>query len=221
MKKFILPTLLIIFSTVLFSACKKSTNQAVQTEAPAPAIEEQQQQQQDGGDFSGTIKDLISSGKAQKCTWTLPEQGSSTVYVDGQKTRIEINMPITEDQPARQMITVSDPTWAYTWNPGVKEGMKMNIEEMAKEAQEALNADEQTPTDGNDDDYQAMVNQDYQFKCDSWKADSSMFIPPTDVEFVDMNATMVKVQQDAKNMKKMCEMLSGEQKEECLRGFEE
>lgn len=217
MKKIIFPILIVIFSTVLFSACKESANQAVQTEAPAPAIEDQQQK---SGGFSGTIKDLISSGKAQKCTWTIPNQGSSTIYVSGERTRIEIDMLVIEDQPAQQMITVSDATWAYTWSLNSKEGMKMNIQEMQAEAKEM---EESMATDDENDqaDYQAMVNQDYQFKCESWKVDSNMFVPPTDVEFADMNVIMDQVKQDMEGMKKMCDMLTGEEKAECLAGFEE
>ena len=217
MKKFIFPTLIVIFSSLVFSACKKPFDQAVTTENKEEVALGKKEENKGG--FSGTIKDLMSAGKAQKCVWTIPEQGSSTVYVDGEKTRIEINMPAIEDRPVQQMITISDPTWAYTWNPATKKGMKMNVEEMNEEAKEA---EEQMLADGDDDDdYQAMVNQDYEFKCESWKANASMFTPPTDVEFTDMNAVMDQVKQNTQEMKKVCDMLTGEQKEECLKGFEE
>jgi hypothetical protein len=36
-----------------------------------------------------------------------------------------------------------------------------------------------------------------------------------------MSAMMDQIKQDTQEMKKMCDMLTGEDKEECLAGFEE
>jgi hypothetical protein len=222
MKKIIFPLLIIILSTVLFSACKKTANQAATTKEPAQPIKEQQQE---SNGFSGTVKDLMGLGKSQKCTWTTPEQGSSTVYVDGKKTRVEIIMLAVEDQPTQQMISIADPIWAYSWNPVTKKGIKVNVEEVNEETPEtekfrSLDEDDDDDKD-NDNDYQTMVNQNYEFSCEPWKVDPNMFIPPVDVEFADMNAMMDQMEQNMEGMKKVCDMLTGEDKTECLEGFEE
>ena len=212
MKKIILPLLVVIIVGIAYSTSKQNFDQATTTEE---AVMDVGKQEQRDGSFSGTIKDLMGIGKTQKCTWTAPDQGTTTVYVDGEKTRGEVEMIALEGQPAQQMITISDSDWAYSWNPATKKGMKVKVDEVSEEGSEGETQVEK------DNDYQKMVNQEYEFKCESWKADPSMFIPPTDVEFVDMNAMLEQIQQNMGEMKKMCDLLSGEDKAECLKGFEE
>ena len=211
MKKIIFPALLIMLSGLVFSACTKAGNQAAVTE---------QEQQQDGS-FNGTIKDLMGANKAQKCIWETAEQGSSTVYVDGKKTRAESDIPAMGDQPAQQMIAITDPEWSYSWNPVTKKGMKVKIEEADLNEVDPREDGEVWEDAAGDAEYMETINQDFEFKCESWKADAKMFFPPTDVNFTDMNAMMEGVKQNLQEMKKVCDMLSGEDKAECLAGFEE
>jgi hypothetical protein len=218
MQKIILSTLLIIFSGVVFSACNKTANQAAVTQEAAPVVENQQPE--DGGGFTGNIKDLMGFNKTQKCTWTAPEQGEGTVYVAGKKTRSEFKMVAMEDQSAQQMFNISDDEWAYSWNPVTKKGMKVKIEEMDEEGADLEDYKEENQ-DSSDAEYQELANQDYEFKCENWRADPKMFVAPTDVEFTDMNVMVEQLQQGTQNMKQVCNMLSGAGKAECLAGFEE
>jgi len=218
MKKNILPILTVILSGVIFSACNKTTNQAAVTNEAMPVVKKEQQK--DGDSFTGNIKDLMGFNKTQKCSWVEPEKGEGVVYVSGNKTRSEIKVMATADQSAQQMFNISDGEWTYSWNPATKKGMKTKIEEMNEE--DGVEMEELEPTDIGEEgnDYQEINNQDYEFKCENWKADAKMFIPPTDVEFVDMNEMMGQIRQNTQDMSKICEMLSGEEKAECLKGFE-
>ncbi len=204
MKRIILPSLIIILSAVVFSACKKQPQQ----ESPTVKVEEK------AAGFSGTIRDLMGMKKAQKCTWIVEDQGSSVVYVDGDNTRIESSVMGMNDQAVQQMITISDQKLAHTWNPVTKQGMKMNVEDTEVEEMEDESDEEAA-------DYEVTVNENFEFKCESWKADKSMFEIPTDVNFTDMNAMVEQMEQNVDEMKKVCDFLSGEDKEECLKGFSE
>lgn len=214
MKKIIFSTLIIVLSGLVFSACIKTANQAATTEKEAPVVEKQQTE----GGFSGSIKDLMSFNKNQKCTWTAPDQGTGTVYISGKKTRSEFSMLAMNGQPAQDMFSISDEEWAYSWNPATKKGMKVKVEDTDGEAADINDY----KSEGEDEvDYQASIEQDYEFKCEGWRADAKMFVPPTDVEFTDMDAMVEQMEQGTQNMKQFCEMLTGEDKVECLRGFEE
>jgi len=221
MKKFIFPILIVIIGGLVYSASKKNSDQLTPTDETVVEVEEQQR---DEGSFIGSIKDVMNFGETQKCTWLAPDQGEGTVYVDGKNTRSEFTMFAVEDQPAQQMFSIGDEEWAYTWNPATKKGMKVRVEEMKDDGSQIEQYKEDGEGEGQiekDVDYQNMVDQDYEFKCESWGSDPSMFVPPTDVEFVDMNVMVDEIKQDLQGMKKICDMLDGTEKAECLAGFEE
>lgn len=221
MKKFILPILIVIIGGLAYTTSKKNSGQLTPTNE---AVMDVGEQQQDEGSFIGSIKDVMNFGETQRCTWLAPEQGEGTVYVDGKNTRSEFTMFAIEDQPTQQMFSISDVELAYTWNPATKKGMKVRVDEIKEDASGMEQYKEEVEDEGQikkDDDYQNMVNQDYEFKCESWKADPSLFIPPTDVDFIDMNVMVDEMKQDLQGMKKICDMLTGTEKTECLAGFEE
>ena len=219
MQKIILPTLIVILSGLAFSACNKTDNQAATTKEESPVVAKQEEK--NGGSFTGNVKDLMGFNKNQKCTWTALDQGEGVVYVAGDKSRSEFEMAAMEDQPAQQMFSINDKEWMYSWNPVTKQGMKAKIDEMDQGEPGEMEGYNPEDINESDNDYQEMSNQDYEFKCENWRVDQKMFVPPTDVEFTDMNAMVEQMKQGTQNLKQVCNMLTGEDKDECLAGFEE
>ncbi len=220
MKKNISLTLLVILSGVVFSACNKLGDQAAVTEESTSVVA---QQADDGGSFTGNVKGLLGFNKTQKCTWIEPNEGEGVVFVSGKKTRSEIKMLATSDQPAQEMFSISDGEWTYSWDPATKKGMKAKIQEVTEtdEADSELAEYERASNIKYDDEAETKeADAEHNFQCSKWKADPKLFIPPTDVEFIDMNAMMDQIRQNPQDMSQICEMLTGKEKAECLAGFE-
>lgn len=225
MKKILLSLLVVSMSAVSLSACsKKDVLQGSSTQK-----QEQQQQQNSAGKFSGSVKDLLGLNQAQSCEWQGENGEMTQVYVDkdGKRTRLEVKMPASEEQPATEMMTIVDTKVVHTWDNITKKGMKMKAEEMSEEEMRVddLGGEDVSEMDQEQAEYEQEMTQEYQFTCQPWQVDESFFTPPTDVTFTDMSAMMEQMQQSAGEMKEqmkgLCNMLSGEEKAECLSGMEE
>lgn len=233
MKKITLSTFLII-STFVLAGCNKNPDQALKTEKEVPtqqASQEETTQEKTGSkhDFVGSLKDLVGMGKAQKCTWESQKEGRGVVYVSGDKTRSEVTLKLLagDDAPQiKQMMSISDGEYAYSWDPQAKTGMKIKLDdqkidsETASKMKEADYMSDSENIDSENSKYEETMAKDYQYQCEAWKADESKFIPPTDIKFTDMNAMVQQTKQNAGKMKEVCNMLSGADKEKCLQGFE-
>lgn len=185
--KLILSLLVVIASSLMLSACRKLPGQQ-QSDSTQDQQQDHKQAGQSGG-FTGTIKNLISLGEAQKCTWVVEGQGASEVYTDGEKSRVETTTP------HGQMIMINDAEAIYSWDPQTKKGMKMMPEDMKSE--EAMIDEEEAmkviPEE--EIDYEQVTTREYEFSCESWSVNPTMFTPPTDIEFTDMNAMVEQMQQ--------------------------
>ncbi len=188
MKKAILiPILLVIlillFLFFFFGKSKKSDTLV------APTADSSMQAEDSGlSSFTGNLMDVLKMGKAVKCTASFSdENGSSdmTLYTAGQKSYSEM----TTDMGGEGKMTfysIYDGEYMYTWNDeGAGTKMKVaDIEELGKDVPAA----EGQPSGEAENNKALQQNIDY--KCSNWKADNSMFTPPSGVEFVDMAQTM-------------------------------
>ena len=70
------------------------------------------------------------------------------------------------------------------WDDTTKQGMKMGMN--------ALESQSDTPPMGQtgDNDTLDAWGQAYDYNCERWSTDASLFTPPKGVEFMDMNAMM-------------------------------
>jgi hypothetical protein len=134
--------------------------------------------------------DLLGKAGAQKCAVTQSStlnKSSGTFYSSNGKGRGDFESTILSGA-GKGMVTrssmIMDGDVVYMWDPATKKGMKIATSDMKNPA----------PTNGS----QAMTNdvaeqfkQSYDYNCESWKADATLFVPPKDVEFMDM-AEMMK-----------------------------
>jgi hypothetical protein len=192
-----------LFSLFFLSACGQKDTPITSTQAPQVT----EATSPDESSFSGSVKDLLALGKNLKCTWTFENEQSQmagTVYVSGTKSRTDmlVNAPQTENLTTH---FISDGQTAYSWTDGQPQGYMFKI-----------NPDDQNTPDPENQQYRDWQNE-YEYKCDTWSLDNSLFQIPQDIKFVDLNQQMQELKS---NMGGICDQLPSPQKEECLNSLE-
>jgi len=209
-------------TTLLFSACINKSQDTSQETPEQGSVQEISQNENADGSQSGSFADFLGMNKNQKCTWDGGQDGSSTLYTDGTRGKMEIVGQMDDKNTTSYM--VNDGEWVYTWNSGSTTGMKMNPEEMDDEYMEDYEEDEMYE-EMDDEDSHDLSNQEFKLNCEDWKVDASMFTPPANIEFTDLSAMMNNFKNDLQegtpDMTAFCDMLSGEDKDECLEGMAE
>ncbi len=133
------------------------------------------------------MESLMKSGESKKCTYTTEQDGrklEGTMYVADKKLRGD-SVYNSEEGPVEYHYIVDD-TWMYAWGTNIP-ATKSNISEtkdLVRKYQEG-----QVPEMPKIDTAEVSneeLEKNTDMKCSSWKTDSSMFTPPTDVTFQDM-----------------------------------
>jgi hypothetical protein len=112
---------------------------------------------------------------------------SGTLHVAGKKFRQESVTTDAKTQALSQSYSLSDGESVYTWGAmmggkGVKISMS-SLENMI------TGTPSETPSQVN-----AVLDQQYQYQCEAWTADDSLFVPPTNITFSDMSQLIKNMQ---------------------------
>lgn len=173
----------------------------------------------DNGSFSGTLKDLILSGKNYNCTYNMTDEGgnklegevfvaSSGNKLSGQFTNIQPDGTTTVSN------MISDGEYTYTWTPDTNKGYKIKI-----------NPEDNSlygTGDNTQNDQAVNENQNIDYNCHAWVVDNSKFTPPTNVEFTDTSEMMQKAQEAQEKAKdsidcSVCDQVpAGSARDQCL-----
>lgn len=136
----------------------------------------------DSGMFSGTgsFLDLIGMGRNVTCDFTYVAEetdgaAAGTVWVAGERMRGDFEMQQAGETYYSHMI--QDGEMIYTWSesPAGDFAIVMPIEE--GEDVEADTQEYSRPVD---------MNNEVDYDCRSWNVNASVFVPPSDIEFVTM-----------------------------------
>src|SRR6185503_1810962 len=125
-----------------------------------------------------SLKYLFAANKSQKCTYSTTEQNTTnkgTVYVSSGKMRGDFTVTAADGKVQGSHMITQDNT-SYIWMDGMSTGYKMKFDDAAQANGQA--------SQGVD------PNKNFNFKCENWSADSSMFSLPSTVQFQDMSAMM-------------------------------
>jgi len=170
---------LVLSSALILSACGLQTKSSLQKN-------NNNQTQNQTQKFS--LKDLISQGVSQKCTWEYNQDGqksSGEMLIKGNK----FNQTIKVNNPNGQtdFKSISDGQWLYTWSNDSTTGnmaFKTKLE------------DPQNSTDQSNNQSSSGVNwdQQYDFHCSPTVTTDSDFQPPKDINFLDMNDYLESMQ---------------------------
>lgn len=158
------------------------------------------------------LKDLISKGIAQTCTFESNES-KGTVYVSGTKVREDFEITL-DKEVMKSHVIVMDNT-IYNWSDGQKTGIKMAFDPKATPI--AV----ESPSEGSNEKFDANTNMDY--KCSAWLPDSGKFSLPTDVTFTSFDipsqvapAAKEPASGSTNSQCSYCDNLTGSDKAQCL-----
>lgn len=170
--------------------------------APSPVA---QPTSQEKATSPSSLKDLISKGIAQSCTFS-NEGSTGTVYVSGGKVRGDFDTTVDGKVTKSHMIV--DGNTSYIWSDGQTTGVKMTFDASATPS-----ATGTTSTAGS---FDASANMNY--KCGVWLADSSMFVLPVGVQFMSFGTPTGASPAAGSNSSQCsyCDSLTGDSKAQCL-----
>ncbi len=162
----------------------------------------------DESSITGTVLDLIRSGKNMKCTFSYDDDdaGSTqgTTYVSGQKMRGDYAV-VTSKNETIESHMISDGTWMYTWGSALPQGMKMKMDTFSADETSAQDAQ---AVNQNIKELQNKVD----YKCQGWSVDNSKFELPSEIEFTDYSEFLDKLKSSmpAKGNCSACDMIEDE-----------
>lgn len=158
----------------------------------------------------GTVEDAMEKAtnmmgiESLECVYTDEEGRESTTYVKDGKIRSDY----TGDQGEEGSMIVAD-GMMYTWTAG--EGMKMKLPDLSDVPEASGDSGGSTPATIADD---VMKNiEEYKEYCKETSVDNSLFIPPSDVDFMDQSEMMKNM------MEAMPESMDKEQVEKMMQEF--
>lgn len=153
-----------------------------------------------------SLKDLISKGVAQTCTYS-NENGKGTFYVSGGKTRGDFETTAGGVTTKGHMLV--DSGTSYVWMDGQKTGFKSTFD-TSTSAQPSSN-----PSTAQTFDVDASINYD----CKPGVVDSSIFTAPKDVEFMSFDSLTKPTSGSGTGGSSACSYcsnLTGDDKAQCL-----
>jgi hypothetical protein len=158
-----------------------------------------------------SIKDLLTAGISQKCTYSYFEgkvSSEGTTYVSGGKVRGDFRT--TVDNKSTTGHTIYDGKTSYVWMDGERDGFKMEIDLEDMETGESATTNQQQTVD---------LNKSLDYDCSLWSAQESVFDPPSDVTFSGFTIPSTNQDNPSDNSQDYCDScnsLSGDQKAQCL-----
>jgi len=136
---------------------------------------------------AGTFADFLNRGDSGVCTFTsVHEAGSSegTFWYDGERIRIE---SVTRaDGEIYTSNVINDSTKTYIWG-GTAAGMQAMVFPNNTNTEPAT---DDVLYDTGQADARVSMDQQIEYNCESWTPRSTQFIPPSNIEFVDMDAML-------------------------------
>lgn len=136
----------------------------------------------------GSFAALLGLGQNITCDYSFSDEvgaGTGTGYFAGERMRVDSTMTTNDGVFDSHMINDGD--FIYTWT-STSEGdfaVKIPIPEESADVDDS----DYSYMDG-DESGQFDVDQQVEYDCDRWSVDGSVFVPPVDIEFMDMSAMM-------------------------------
>lgn len=129
----------------------------------------------------GSFRSLMALGKSAQCTFASTQNGvtsSGTVFIASNgNMRGDFTSKTSSGVQTSNMILKDG--YSYVWSGN--QGAKMNVENMGASSNESAGASAKQSVD---------LDAQVDYECKDWTADSSKFIPPSSVKFLDIEAMM-------------------------------
>jgi hypothetical protein len=143
-----------------------------------------------------SVRELIGmANQNMKCTFAVndPARGTvtnGTTYTSAGKVRTE--SVVNASGKIDTSYSIVDGDTMYVWGDSMPEGMKMSLSKI-QAMSEQVPQGQTTPADD--------IDTKYDYTCNAWSADSSLFTPPANVTFNDMSAMMEQMEDMMNSMK--------------------
>lgn len=124
--------------------------------------------------FTGSVLDLVNKGGNYECTFshtTGVGTSEGTVYISGNKVRGNFISEVAVVNMTVKSYMISDETSVYTWTDMTSQGYKAPVSKGATEANTSQSFD---------------YGQSLDYKCKGWVVEPSVFILPSDIEFIEV-----------------------------------
>lgn len=192
----IIGVLLVVAAGSWWALSSKSADDVVNTEAVSPL-----EQAATADDVvavesgKGSLLGLLALGKSQECSFVVRVDGMTqegTAFYDGGNARVDtlVTGAGTPEPMASYMIMDKVAGTMYMWGTAQgNQGIKLALTE-------SVDTPDAPSTDASPQSVTPDMAVDY--TCKPWRVDGSVFVPPADVEFMDMT-----------DMQKMMEGMGG------------
>lgn len=137
-----------------------------------------------------SLKDFLGVGDTLKCTYTSTDENATTegiTYTANGKVRSDSTITPTNTGIAMSSYSIIDGEYMYSWGGEMPQGMKMKLDamtEMENMAKTKTETDTQIPKEA------TLYDEAYDYDCEPWRVDASLFVPPSNVTFTDYSEMM-------------------------------
>lgn len=132
-----------------------------------------------------TLTKLLGTGKSSECTFTTNTESvnmSGKIYVTTGKMRGNFESTLAAGQKVTSNM-IQDGDWVYSWTSESQQGIKMKINTMMESSKSS-----ESNTNTNNNAYKNFdPNLEMNYDCKSWIVNNSMFTPPSNVTFMEIN----------------------------------
>lgn len=136
---------------------------------------------------TGTFATIMMMNHSMKCDFTASDESMTSegvFYYDGDRFAVEAVTTMPEGQSQTNMITGEDAV--YSWSTSAQ-GTYAFMMPRDEDDAETMSQEESR---GMGDTQSFDTDQQVAYDCDMWQVDESVFTPPSDIEFMDMQAMM-------------------------------
>lgn len=147
----------------------------------------------------GNMLELLKSGNTVKCAFSSNDNNtniSGTVYVSGKSMRNDSKITMENNQTIESHM-ISDGTWLYSWSSSMPQGVKMKIPDTTQPSTAPNGTDAASANDSGKPQTMKGLQSNYNFKCDKWNIDTTMFTLPTNIQFMDATTPPTSPSQSA------------------------
>lgn len=168
-------TLTLLSSAVFLSGCFTKTATITSDQTAAEASSEWQK-----------IAEAMENGDAVRCEILHEESNAvSYYYMQGQNVRFDSENSV-EQTASGSFLT--DGKVAYSWNTTTKDGVKFSLEDPSvTEMEQPVDSKVTAPDFTSQEEWDAYQEQGYRMTCRVEQLPAELFIPPSDVTFMDVS----------------------------------
>lgn len=186
MKKIKYLSLLIIASLFLSACGKEKVNEGMDVNKENNQTEVSEKK---------SLKELLSLGTAQKCTFEMNNEEGLTkgeILIKGDK--FKQSTEITTNEGVMKVYSISDGEYFYSWNDAIKgSGSKIKIDKEAS-----------VPDDGKVKQEKINLEEKLDYKCSPTTLSDADLAIPTDIEFIDLSGMIDNIQKmNPEDLKKL------------------